>query len=245
MKWSKPPRREAPHILCGEGAALGPCQNPGDATRTCPLPPPPGPATTSAGPAHPGLMAGQHTHHAAGSYSAHTRMNSSRWCGPRMDESRVRYSKLSMITATKRFSICRTGRRADSGAADSLRPPLPLQPKSARHGQGGRGHRPSQGLPGRLCLSRAVATAGLGPTLECSPQRPLPLGSTTILHLLRPAVRVRPLPLCDPSLLPSAAVTLEDEELADRRPTAALFLSVTDSGFARTVSRVRCTAQWH
>lgn len=54
------------------------------------------------------------THHAAGSYSAQTRMNSSRWCGPRMEESRVRYSKLSMITATKRFSICRTRGRADT-----------------------------------------------------------------------------------------------------------------------------------
>lgn len=28
-----------------------------------------------------------------------------------MEESRVRYSKLSMITATKRFNICRTRRR--------------------------------------------------------------------------------------------------------------------------------------
>lgn len=47
------------------------------------------------------------TYHAAGSYSAHTRINSSRWWGPRMEESRVRYSKLSMMTATNRFNIWR------------------------------------------------------------------------------------------------------------------------------------------
>lgn len=240
MKWSKPPRREAPHILCGEGAALGPCQNPGDATRTCPLPPPPGPATTSAGPAHPGLMAGQHTHHAAGSYSAHTRMNSSRWCGPRMDESRVRYSKLSMITATKRFSICRTGRRADSGAADSLRPPSPPPAKvcTTRSGRQRPQTQPGPARPPLPVPGSGHCRPGPYPGVQSSE-------APAILHLLRPAVRVRPLPLCNPSLLPSAAVTLEDEELADRRPTAALFLSVTDSGFARTVSRVRCTAQWH
>lgn len=45
------------------------------------------------------------THQAAGSYSAHILTYSSRWCGPRMDESLVRYSKLSMMTATNRFSI--------------------------------------------------------------------------------------------------------------------------------------------
>lgn len=44
-------------------------------------------------------------HHARRSYSPQMRTNSSRWCGPRMEESRVRYSKLSMITATNRFSI--------------------------------------------------------------------------------------------------------------------------------------------
>lgn len=47
------------------------------------------------------------TYHAAGSYSAHTLINSSRWWGPRMEESRVRYSKLSIMTATNRFSIWR------------------------------------------------------------------------------------------------------------------------------------------
>lgn len=46
------------------------------------------------------------SYQAAGSYSAQTRTYSSRWWGPRMEESRVRYSKLSMMTATKRFSIC-------------------------------------------------------------------------------------------------------------------------------------------
>ena len=49
---------------------------------------------------------GAAAYHAAGSYSAQTRTYSSRWWGPRMEESRVRYSKLSMMTATKRFSIC-------------------------------------------------------------------------------------------------------------------------------------------
>ncbi len=47
------------------------------------------------------------TYHAAGSYSAHTRINSSRWWGPKMEESRVRYSKLSIMTATNRFNIWR------------------------------------------------------------------------------------------------------------------------------------------
>ena len=45
------------------------------------------------------------THLAPGSNSDHTRTNSSRWWGPRIDSSRVRYSKLSMMTATKRFNI--------------------------------------------------------------------------------------------------------------------------------------------
>lgn len=45
-------------------------------------------------------------HHASRSYSPHIRTNSSRWWGPKMEESRVRYSKLSIITATNRFSIC-------------------------------------------------------------------------------------------------------------------------------------------
>lgn len=45
------------------------------------------------------------SYQAAGSYSAQTRMNSSRWWGPRMEASRVRYSKLSMMTATNKFSI--------------------------------------------------------------------------------------------------------------------------------------------
>lgn len=44
-------------------------------------------------------------HQAAGSYSAQILTYSSRWWGPRIEESRVRYSKLSMITATKRFNI--------------------------------------------------------------------------------------------------------------------------------------------
>lgn len=56
-----------------------------------------GPAGTAEGP----------THHAARSYSAQTRTNSSKWWGPRMEESRVRYSKLSMMTATNRLSIWR------------------------------------------------------------------------------------------------------------------------------------------
>lgn len=46
------------------------------------------------------------THQAAGSYSAHILTYSSRWWGPSMEESLVRYSKLSMMTATNRFSIC-------------------------------------------------------------------------------------------------------------------------------------------
>lgn len=45
------------------------------------------------------------TDQAARSYSPQIRTNSSKWCGPKMDESLVRYSKLSMITATNRFSI--------------------------------------------------------------------------------------------------------------------------------------------
>lgn len=44
-------------------------------------------------------------HHAKRSYSPQIRTNSSRWWGPRIEESRVRYSKLSMMTATNRFSI--------------------------------------------------------------------------------------------------------------------------------------------
>ena len=48
---------------------------------------------------------GRETHQAAGSYSAHILTYSSRWCGPRIEESLVRYSKLSMMTATKRFNI--------------------------------------------------------------------------------------------------------------------------------------------
>lgn len=56
------------------------------------------------------------TYHAAGSYSAQTRMNSSRWWGPRMEESLVRYSKLSIMTATNRLSIWNTDIRL------SLRP---------------------------------------------------------------------------------------------------------------------------
>lgn len=49
------------------------------------------------------------------------RTNSSRWCGPRMDESRVRYSKLSMITATKRLSIWKKRRMwaADRKSAEN------------------------------------------------------------------------------------------------------------------------------
>lgn len=45
------------------------------------------------------------SHHARRSYSPQIRTNSSRWWGPRIEESLVRYSKLSMITATNRFSI--------------------------------------------------------------------------------------------------------------------------------------------
>lgn len=59
------------------------------------------------------------THHAALSYSAQTRTNSSKWCGPRMDESRVRYSKLSMMTATNRLSIWRASGR--TGVRGNLR----------------------------------------------------------------------------------------------------------------------------
>lgn len=192
MKWSKPPRREAPHILCGEGAALGPCQNPGDATRTCPLPPPPGPATTSAGPAHPGLMAGQHTHHAAGSYSAHTRMNSSRWCGPRMDESRVRYSKLSMITATKRFSICRTGRKADSGAADSLRPPSPS----------------SQSLHDTVRAAEATDPARACPAASACPRQwPLQAWALPWSAVLRGPCHLAPAPPRGPGSAPPTALS--------------------------------------
>ena len=47
------------------------------------------------------------SHQAWRSYSPQMRTNSSRWWGPRIEESRVRYSKLSMITATNRFSIWR------------------------------------------------------------------------------------------------------------------------------------------
>ena len=43
------------------------------------------------------------TYVAPGSNSDHTRTNSSRWCGPRIDSSRVRYSKLSIMTATNKF----------------------------------------------------------------------------------------------------------------------------------------------
>lgn len=56
-------------------------------------------------------LAERPTHHAALSYSAQTRTNSSKWWGPRIDESRVRYSKLSMMTATNRLSIWRANRR--------------------------------------------------------------------------------------------------------------------------------------
>lgn len=158
-----------------------PAQTQGDATHTCHLPPPPGPALTSAGPARPGLGPGQRTHHAAGSYSAQTRMNSSRWCGPRMDESRVRYSKLSMITATKRFSICTTGRGADGAASDTLSPtPRPAKVCTTRSGwQRSRTEpgpaRPPPLQPGRLCPSPAAvaapAQASLRPNRGCSPQR--------------------------------------------------------------------------
>lgn len=56
------------------------------------------------------------THQAAGSYSAHILTYSSRWWGPRMDESLVRYSKLSMMTATNRFSICTSKNLLDVSA---------------------------------------------------------------------------------------------------------------------------------
>lgn len=56
------------------------------------------------------------THQAAGSYSAHILTYSSRWWGPRMDESLVRYSKLSMMTATNRFSICTSKNLLDTSA---------------------------------------------------------------------------------------------------------------------------------
>lgn len=61
-------------------------------------------------------MAKRPTHHAALSYSAQTRTNSSKWWGPKMEESRVRYSKLSMMTATNRLSIWKArGRRGVRG----------------------------------------------------------------------------------------------------------------------------------
>lgn len=56
------------------------------------------------------------THQAAGSYSAHILTYSSRWWGPSMDESLVRYSKLSMMTATNRFSICTSNNLLDISA---------------------------------------------------------------------------------------------------------------------------------
>lgn len=56
------------------------------------------------------------THQAAGSYSAHILTYSSRWWGPSMDESLVRYSKLSMMTATNRFSICTRNNLLDVSA---------------------------------------------------------------------------------------------------------------------------------
>lgn len=60
-------------------------------------------------------MAKRFTYHAARSYSAQTRTNSSKWWGPRIEESRVRYSKLSMMTATNRLSIWRARRRVRRG----------------------------------------------------------------------------------------------------------------------------------
>lgn len=56
------------------------------------------------------------TYQAAGSYSAHILTYSSRWWGPSMDESLVRYSKLSMMTATNRFSICTCNKLLDTSA---------------------------------------------------------------------------------------------------------------------------------
>lgn len=55
------------------------------------------------------------THQAAGSYSAHILTYSSRWWGPSMDESLVRYSKLSIMTATNRFSIYTCSREIQKG----------------------------------------------------------------------------------------------------------------------------------
>lgn len=57
------------------------------------------------------------TDQAARSYSPQIRTNSSRWWGPKMDESLVRYSKLSMITATNRFSIWTGQQTAGQGEA--------------------------------------------------------------------------------------------------------------------------------
>ena len=69
------------------------------------------------------------TYHAAGSYSAQTLMNSSRWWGPRMEESLVRYSKLSIMTATNRFSIWNT--EEDSSSLES--PASSQQASSTNH----------------------------------------------------------------------------------------------------------------
>lgn len=73
-------------------------------------------------------------YHAAGSYSAQTRTYSSRWWGPRMEESRVRYSKLSMMTATKRFSICGDPRGQDGVGERETHPNTYTQRPRGREG---------------------------------------------------------------------------------------------------------------
>ena len=63
---------------------------------------------------------------ASGSYSLHKRTNSSRWWGPKIDQSLVKQSKLSIMTATKRLRIKKehtTKKEMKQGQAKSVPQP--------------------------------------------------------------------------------------------------------------------------
>lgn len=137
-----------------------------------------------------------------------------------MEESRVRYSKLSMITATKRFNICRTGRkRGDVQKPQPAHCPAPpLQQKSlceavraAEVTDSGRAcpscspHDLSEGFPGPLHI--ATSNSSILPWFQVPQANPSP-GSGPLKALVSTSApsSLRPINSCSPSVLPSGLI---------------------------------------
>lgn len=156
MKWREPPRREAPHVLCGEGAALGPGQN--SRGRNAHLPPAsvtrPGPDIRGSGPLGIG---GRPAHSPRGRVVL----------GPDADElvqvvrpqdGRVPCEVLEVVHdhSHEQVQHLQSGRRADNGASDGLLPHLSPS---------------SQSLHDTIRVAEVTDQAGACPAASACPQQ--------------------------------------------------------------------------